>query len=253
MAAEAGAHLSGMEFTGKYTLAPYETSLNKGLPFRWATFYREDGSPLLDANGEQVSNGIGEREKDIAKALIDGPVFARLDHAEPALQDWLRRGQPNCFVPYDRAGIDPFKDLFRITLRAEGTVRGTGGIMLATADCGTGVPGLYVAGDAASRENMTGAVSGGGAVNSSWAIASGWWSGKGASTYARKSARKAFRSISKPLGEAGLRPAGNARADLRTARNHRSCSRRSHPARKELFSRRYNLAHQQRAAGEPVE
>ncbi len=217
MAAEAGAHLSGMEFTGKYTLAPYETSLNKGLPYRWATFYREDGSPLLDANGEQVSNGIGEREKDIAKALIDGPVFARLDHAEPALQDWLRRGQPNCFVPHDRAGIDPFKDLFRITLRAEGTVRGTGGIMLATADCGTGVPGLYVAGDAASRENMTGAVSGGGAVNSSWAIASGWWSGKGASIYARKSAWKPFRSISKPLGEAGLRPAGNARSDLRTA------------------------------------
>ncbi|TGV75313.1 FAD-binding protein, partial [Mesorhizobium sp. M2D.F.Ca.ET.145.01.1.1] len=34
MAAEAGASLSGMEFTGKYTLAPYGSSLNKGLPFR---------------------------------------------------------------------------------------------------------------------------------------------------------------------------------------------------------------------------
>ena len=37
MAAEAGASLSGMEFTGKYTLAPYGSSLNKGLPFRWAS------------------------------------------------------------------------------------------------------------------------------------------------------------------------------------------------------------------------
>lgn len=217
MAAEAGAQLSGMEFTGKYTLAPYETSLNKGLPYRWASFYREDGSPLIGENGEPVTNGIGEREKDIAKALIEGPVFARLDQAEPALQDWLRRGQPNCFVPHDRAGIDPFKDFFRITLRAEGTVRGTGGIMLATADCGTGVPGLYVAGDAASRENMTGAVSGGGAVNSSWAIASGWWSGKGASAHARRAMRKPFRSASRPLGQAGLRPSGSARSDLRTA------------------------------------
>jgi succinate dehydrogenase/fumarate reductase flavoprotein subunit len=214
MAAEAGASLSGMEFTGKYTLAPHGSSLNKGLPFRWATFYREDGTPIVDSNGDHLSNGIGEREKDIAKAMIEAPVYARIDQAEPALQDWLRRGQPNCFTPYDRMGINPFKDLFRVTFKAEGTVRGTGGIRVATSDCGTDVDGLYVAGDAASRENMTGAVSGGGAVNSSWAIASGWWSGQGAATYAKRREGKAFCGTSRPLGEAGLRPASAAKADF---------------------------------------
>ncbi|RUY92715.1 FAD-binding protein, partial [Mesorhizobium sp. M7A.F.Ca.CA.003.01.2.1] len=214
MAAEAGASLSGMEFTGKYTLAPYGSSLNKGLPFRWASFHREDGSPIVGPTGEPLRNGIGDREEEVARALIDGPVYARLDQAEPALQGWLRQGQPNCFVPYDRAGIDPFSELFRITLRAEGTVRGTGGIDIVSDDCATGVPGLYVAGDAASREIMTGAVSGGGAVNSSWALASGWWAGKGASTHAKRRTGKAFRTEVQSLGQAGLRPASSPRVDI---------------------------------------
>ena len=100
--------------------------------------------------------------------------------ADDALQDWLRQGQPNCFLPYDRLGIDPFRDLFRVTLRAEGTVRGTGGIRITSSECTTEVPGLYAAGDAATRENVAGATSGGGSVNSAWAMSSGWWAGKGA-------------------------------------------------------------------------
>lgn len=211
MAAEAGASLSGMEFTGKYTLAPYGSSLNKGLPFRWASFLHEDGTPIVGSNGEPLRNGIGEREAEIARALIDGPVYARLDQAEPALQAWLRQGQPNCFVPYDRAGIDPFRDAFRIEFRAEGTVRGTGGIRLVGDDCATGIPGLYAAGDAASREPMTGAVSGGGAVNSSWALASGWWAGHGAARHARSRPASALQRRSVPLGRAGLRPASTVR------------------------------------------
>jgi succinate dehydrogenase/fumarate reductase flavoprotein subunit len=207
MAAEAGASLSGMEFTGKYTLAPHDTSLNKGLPFRWATFYDADGEPLRDASGEPVSNGIGSAEKDLARALIAGPVYARLDLAEEPLQAWLRQGQPNCFLPYDRLAIDPFRDLFRVTLRAEGTVRGTGGIQITSSECTTEVPGLYAAGDAATRENVAGATSGGGSVNASWAMSSGWWAGKGAAGYAhRRGAPGAFRTVSRALGTAGLKP-----------------------------------------------
>jgi succinate dehydrogenase/fumarate reductase flavoprotein subunit len=46
MAAEAGAVLSGMEFSSQYATAPKPSALNKGLPFAWASFYREDGTPL---------------------------------------------------------------------------------------------------------------------------------------------------------------------------------------------------------------
>lgn len=203
-AAEAGAALSGMEFTGKYTLAPHGSSLNKGLPFRWATFYRAHGEVLRDENGEPVTNGIGGGERQVAQALLRGPVYARLDLAEPAMQDWLRRGQPNCFQPYERMGINPFEDLFRVELKYEGTVRGTGGIRIVSSDCGAGIPGLYAAGDAASRENVTGGISGGGAINASWAIASGWWAGHGAAQHAR---RRQVSNIAwlQALGTTGLR------------------------------------------------
>lgn len=111
MAAEAGAALSGVEFTGKYTLAPYGSSLNKGLPFRWTSFHREDGTPILDGKGEPLVNGTGGgSEKDILRALLEGPVHARLDLAQGALRDWLRQGQP-----YVRRDIDPFTGLFRVS------------------------------------------------------------------------------------------------------------------------------------------
>jgi succinate dehydrogenase/fumarate reductase flavoprotein subunit len=208
MAAEAGATLSGMEFTGKYTMAPHGTSLNKGLPFRWASFHDEHGSPLTDAEGSPLVNGIGGgAEKDIVAAMIKGPVYARLDLAQGPLQEWLRVGQPNVMQPYDRKRLNPFTDLFRVELKPEGTIRGTGGIRVATHDCGTDIAGLYVAGDAASREDVAGAISGGGAVNSSWAIASGWWSGNGAARHAmRRPAPRRFRLATAPLGQAGLRP-----------------------------------------------
>lgn len=209
-AAEAGAALSGMEFTGKYTLAPYGSSLNKGLPFRWATFYRENGEVLRDVRGEPVTNGIGGGERQVAEALLSSPVYARLDLAEPAMQDWLRRGQPNCFQPYECMGINPFQDLFRVELKYEGTVRGTGGIRIVSSDCATGVAGLYAAGDAASRENVTGGISGGGAINASWAIASGWWAGHGAAQHARRWQHCGIGRL-QPLGMTGLR--GTAERD----------------------------------------
>ena len=62
-------------------------------------------------------------------------------------------------------------------------MRGVGGIRLTGDDCSTGIPGLYAAGDAASRERLTGAISGGGGPNSSWAIASGNWAGRAAAEY----------------------------------------------------------------------
>jgi hypothetical protein len=55
-------------------------------------------------------------------------------------------------------------------------VRGVGGLVTDGGGA-TSVPGLYGAGDAASRESVVGAASGGGGPNSTWAIASGLWAG----------------------------------------------------------------------------
>ena len=81
-------------------------------------------------------------------------------------------GQTNFFLPFDRLGIDPFKDKFPITLRLEGTVRGTGGIHITDENCAAKEPGLYAAGDAATRQLICGGFTGGGSHNAAWAMSS---------------------------------------------------------------------------------
>jgi succinate dehydrogenase/fumarate reductase flavoprotein subunit len=209
MAAEAGATLSGMEFSAQYACAPKDTSLCKGVPFAWASYYLEDGTQIETANQERFA--------PVAKALQQGPVWACFDKGIPELRKWLRNGQPNCFLPHDRAGIDPFTQKFQVGLRCEGTVRGVGGIKLVADDCSTGVPGLYAAGDAASREGVTGAVTGGGGPNSSWAIASGNWAGAAAAGFAARTGGNVAERKVVGLGGAGLRPAKAARPALRAS------------------------------------
>ncbi|HEX3864182.1 MAG TPA: FAD-binding protein [Stellaceae bacterium] len=208
MAAEAGAVMSGMEFSAQYALTPKPSALNKGLPFRWASFYREDGTRV-------VTEGQ-DRHVVVAQALLEGPVYARYDKAGPELRQWLRQGQPNCFLPLDRSGVDAFEERWPVTLRCEGTVRGVGGISLAGDDCSTGVPGLYAAGDAASRERLTGAITGGGGPNSSWAIASGNWAGQAAARFARENRRAGAAPVI-GIGGNGLRPAAPPADDFSAA------------------------------------
>ncbi|BBI35914.1 FAD-binding protein [Cohnella abietis] len=177
MAAEAGAEMSGMEFSNAYSISPAFASVTKSAYYTWATFYYEDGTEIEGAGGK-----FGRSQ--VARALIDQPVYARLDKATPEMQQWMRKAQPAFFLPFNRKGIDPFTQMFPITLRLEATVRGTGGIRITGEDCATSVSGLYAAGDAATRELICGAFTGGGSHNSAWAISSGQWSGESAAKYA---------------------------------------------------------------------
>lgn len=197
MAVEAGAVLSGMEFSNAYALAPKGTSMTKNAYYTWASFYRADGS-FLEAPGSTKDRTL------IAQTLLEGPVYARLDRASVAERDVMRTGQPNFFMIFDRLGIDPFTDFFEITLLCEGTVRGTGGVRIAGTDCATDVPGLYAAGDTATRELIAGAYTGGGAHNASWAACSGAWAGRGAADFARTRGRPPARLDD--AGDVGIRP-----------------------------------------------
>jgi succinate dehydrogenase/fumarate reductase flavoprotein subunit len=117
--------------------------------------------------------------------------------------------QPNFGLTFAREGIDPYRDRFEITLRAEGTIRGTGGVRIVNKSCRSEVDGLYVIGDTATREPVAGAVSGGGAINSSWALSSGLIAGQAAADRALSSGRRATDKVL-ALGQAGLRPSGEA-------------------------------------------
>jgi succinate dehydrogenase/fumarate reductase flavoprotein subunit len=190
---------SAMEFSSAYAIAPSGTSLTKTAYYSWARFYRADGS-VLEGAGSTRGRSV------IARTLLTERVYARLDRATPDVQRAMRKGQPNFFLVFDRLGIDPFTDMFEITLLAEGTVRGTGGIRITGNDCSTSVPGLYAAGDTATRELICGGFTGGGSHNAAWAASSGSWAGHAAAVFASRRGRHLDQP--RPVGSAGLRPAG---------------------------------------------
>lgn len=187
-AAELGAELSGMEFSSAYAMALEGGSVTKTRFYEWATFTFEDGSPIPGAASK------GGRSV-IAKALATRRVFAQLDKADAETEQAMRYAQPNFFVPLDRVGIDPFKQRFPVTLLLEGTVRGTGGLRIIDNGCATTVPGLYAAGDAATRELICGAFTGGGSHNAAWAMSSGFWAGSSAGDYGQQHRGRSRRYI----------------------------------------------------------
>ncbi len=199
IAAEAGAVLSGMEFSAQYGISPAYSSVTKGVVYFWGTFSDEAGNVLT---------APGDRHSVVANELMKGPVYAILDKASPRLQEGLRKGQPNIFVPFDRMGIDPFTQRFPITLRHEGTVRGTGGLKVDDR-AGTTVPGLFAAGDAATRQAMSGASTGGGGPNASWAMATGSWAGEDAAAFVRSIGTDwCSRSVRPAADRSPIRPLG---------------------------------------------
>ncbi|GFN30146.1 oxidoreductase [Paenibacillus curdlanolyticus] len=177
LAAEAGASLSGMEFSNAYAISPVFSTVTKTAFYTWATFYYEDGT-VIEGAGSQKGRSV------IARTLQTQPVYARLDRTTEEMRRWMRAAQPNFFLSFDRQGIDPFTQLFPVTMRLEGTVRGTGGIHLIDESCATGVPGLYAAGDAATRQFICGGFTGGGSHNAAWAMSTGYWAGEAAAAYA---------------------------------------------------------------------
>ncbi len=209
MAAEVGAALSGMEFSNAYGLGPAFSSVTKSLFYNWATFREANGTELAGA-------GSSRGRSIIAKALIERPVYAILDRADREVRDWMRGAQPNFFLPFDRLGIDPFTTPFPITLRLEGTVRGTGGIELRDEACATRVPGLYAAGDVATRELICGGFTGGGSHNAAWALSSGFWAGAGAAGHAAIRRGRPQRTR-EHAGTVGLAKAGGGQAPLPAA------------------------------------
>ncbi len=156
---------------------------------------------LLEGAGSTKGRSV------IARTLLQEKVFAQLDRATPDVQRQMRMGQPNFFLQFDRRGIDPFTDRFEVDLLAEGTVRGTGGINIVDDTCRATVPGLFAAGDAATRERICGGFTGGGSHNSAWAMSSGTWAGTGAARHARH-AKKVTAIDVIGAGRAGLRPEG---------------------------------------------
>lgn len=197
LAAETGVALSGMEFSSQFTVAPAFSTMTRAMSYVYATYYDTTGR-IVEPSGDI------QKLRFLAEALRNGPVYCDLTRMPHDIRDRLPYISPNVLPVFRRQGIDPFRDKFPIALVSEGTIRGVGGLTLESEDCETSTPGLFAAGDAASREIVTGAISGGGAVNSAWALSSGIWSGQAAARLAKHSGTR--RGAVERTGQAGLRP-----------------------------------------------
>jgi succinate dehydrogenase/fumarate reductase flavoprotein subunit len=226
MAAEAGAEFSGMEFSNFYSIAPARTTMTRSMAYAFATFFDADGHELDIPPGP-------DNTRDLGRALLQGPLYCHLGRMPADIRVHLSRISPNVTLTFDRLGVDPFNDRFEVTLIAEGTVRGCGGLRIVDADCATNVSGLFAAGDVASREQVAGAISGGGAINSSWALSSGQWAGGAAARLAKALGRRAGETA-RAIGEAGLRPTRRAR-DLDPREIVRQAQREALPYDKNIF------------------
>jgi succinate dehydrogenase/fumarate reductase flavoprotein subunit len=206
MGVEAGAELSGLEFSVIYTLSPAWCS-TRTLPYTAARFFDEAGAEL------DIPPALADRahHRALGAAMLAGPVYADLRDAPEALKPILRRIQPATVAPFERKGARLFEDRFEVKLFGEGTIRGTGGLRIVGDDCQTTVAGLFAAGDAATRELVVGASSGGGSPNSAWALTSGLAAGAGAARLARLGGRRGGEAA-RGVGQAGLRPRGRVAA-----------------------------------------
>lgn len=233
MAAELGADLSGMEFSNSYAISPTFASVTKTAFYGFATFYTDDG--VLEGAGSKRGRSV------IAKTLLTRQVYAQLDRTPPAIEADMRRAQPNFFLPFDREGINPFTQRFPITMRLEGTIRGTGGLQITDEECATTVPGLYAAGDASTRELICGGFTGGGSHNAAWAISSGSWAGRGAAGYAQ--GHRGHHGVgATPAGEIGLKPTGTREASLDAETITSAVQGQTHPYDRNLFRTEAGLA-----------
>lgn len=194
LAAEAGVEFSGMEFSSQYAPAPAAGVLSRGAHLDYGTLYDNNGKEIL--RGRQTVKAI--EETGAAWAHINRPK----DEETKAM---LRKTHAHIFLHLERLGIKPFDERYQLDFRLEGTIRAAGGIAIDD-DLSSSVPGLFISGDLATSERVTGAGPPGGGPAASWAFASGTFAGKAAVSFARQFAGPLQARNVKRIGTVGLRP-----------------------------------------------
>lgn len=176
MAAELGATFSSMEFSNFQGMVPFGTSMDKNGFFIQASYWDHRGNPISYQD-------LHESRIPLLARSMEGTVTAQFTQFKPENYEGVRKNMPNFFMVADKLGIDPFREPFPMDWVHEGTVRGTGGVHLRDTSCSAALPGLYVAGDVAARDRISGAGTGAGGPNLAWAVASGTWSGTNAARF----------------------------------------------------------------------
>ena len=106
LAAEAGAEMSGMEFTAAYTIAPAHSTMTRTMAYSFATYYDADGRELdLPFAPDQTVR--------LARALLQGPVYCSLHRLPEDVKARLHTISPNVPLVFDRWRIRSLSRSFR--------------------------------------------------------------------------------------------------------------------------------------------
>lgn len=199
LAAEAGAEFSGMEFSSQYAPSPAAGVLSRGAHLDYGTIY--------DNNGKEIMRG-----RQTVKAIEEtGAAWAQIDQAkDEETKAMLRKTHAHIFLHLERLGHKPFDERFQLDFRLEGTIRAAGGIAIDD-ELSSTVPGLFIAGDLATSERVTGAGPPGGGPAASWAFASGSFAGRAALAFARRFGGSLATRTVRRIGLTGLRPQAKPR------------------------------------------
>ncbi|MCY1345991.1 succinate dehydrogenase or fumarate reductase, flavoprotein subunit [compost metagenome] len=164
---------------------------------------------LSDNNGKEINLG-----RQTAQAIVEtGAAWDRWEPQEdPELEALLLKTPYVCTQYFEDANINPFKEKYRVDWICEGTMRATGGLGV-NEDLQTNVPGLFAAGDVASREKVNGAGPPGGGPAAGWAMGAGFFSGQSAARFSLALGEAKHQRPLRAVGGAGLRPTGE-RAEL---------------------------------------
>ncbi|MBI4319583.1 MAG: FAD-binding protein [Chloroflexi bacterium] len=190
MGFRAGADLVGMEFN----TAGHLQGWARKYWFAGLNMFQGLGAKFVNAQGdrfmERYDPALKERsKKDIltqafCKEALEGrgPIYCDMRHFPPEAFERLARVVPRAMLMFDRAGIDPRKQMIEFTpFIGVFSSSGNGGIWVNTR-CESNIPGLYGAGGATKvLPHGTFAVGG---LNLAYCCVSGYRSGENAARYA---------------------------------------------------------------------
>jgi len=189
LAVRAGAELGSMEFCASYipTCSLFDSHGQCVLAALGGRFRNRHGEDILERWGEEGPVPVHRLALAMVHEYLSGrgPVVYDLTGIPAALRaDWEAHF-PLVARGFERSDVDVFRQPVPWFPGFTGSIGGNGGVRQWSLSGETGVPGLWVAGDAAMRTPVVGAASGITFLNLAWAAASGYWAGLSAGYQAR--------------------------------------------------------------------
>jgi succinate dehydrogenase/fumarate reductase flavoprotein subunit len=189
LAWDVGAALMNMEFANGYiaTNTRFDSHGQCILAAIGGRYLNGEGEPFLGKYSDKVPPAIHVIARGMAAEIREGRGPIQLDLSAVPETDrtmWLHAFKHIAELAR-RSGQDLFAERTQWHPGFNGSVSGSAGIHICDTTMASTVPGLYVAGDAATRGHVVGASSGITFLNLAWANGSGYAAGEGAGVFAR--------------------------------------------------------------------